>query len=229
MRRRAMAAICSTLLIATPLVSQEATAPPAVNREPSLVLPVGAVGRLALAHELFASAGDRRDGVAAVAAARIAAQVALLDRDRPPSLSPAASAAETALPMPLAANAMIAVARSYGAGDESILTLADQAENEGTGGTIGGVTRSTALLAPGQEAVWSLPFLGGALAEVSVITATTAAIDLAVADEAGQTLCIRPGPVIASYCGWVPASNAPVTITVRNAGSTDIGFWLLTD
>jgi hypothetical protein len=229
MRRRIIAAICWTIGLSSPLIAQEAAAPLAVNREPGLALPAGAVGRLALGHELFALAGDRRDGAVAVAAARIAAQVALLDRDRPPALSPDVPAAEPGLSMPVAANAMIAAARSYGAGDDSILTLADQAEADGTGDMIGGVTRSSAQLAPGQEAIWSLPFFGGALAEVSVIAPAIAAIDLTVADEAGQALCIRPGPAVASYCGWVPARNGMVTITVRNAGSAAIGFWLVTN
>jgi hypothetical protein len=123
---------------------------------------------------------------------------------------------------------MLDAARRLAGNDDALLTLVEQAEAEVPSGsqTAG---RTPSRLEPGQEDVWTLPFFGGALAEVGILGDGGGTLRLRVSDETGATICLSSAPGDAASCNWFPAWNGYFTVTVSNAGTSTYGYALLTN
>jgi hypothetical protein len=190
----------------------------------------GGVLQITLAHRLYAQGIERRDAVDVMTAARLAGEVRLSPLGSPKATEPVEGldqgSGALGAPGPVTILGMLAAARALSGNDEVLLTLLDRAEAEAPDGRITAALAESPLAA-GHRDVWSIPFFGGALAEVAIVGDGDGNLDLAITDEAGTPVCLAAGPGDVAYCDWVPARNGRFTVTVTNLGSIENTYQIL--
>lgn len=209
----------------------QAADPAAENRNAAARGERGPVARMFFAQELYAQGIADRDALVVLAAARMAAAIKVRAATLTPQTSPPAGAvAGEAMPGDrVGAARMLAEARRLAASDEAALSLVDAVEAETPGAQAGGVSEAAGVLAPGQTETWSLPFYSGVLAEVAIVGDGNSGLDVRVADENGNPMCVRLGPGDRAYCDWVPAWNGYFKVVVSNPGDAANGYRLFTN
>ena len=153
----------------------------------------GAVAQAAMAQDLYAYSGTE-NAIAALAAAQIMMSLELADVEREKETKdidgPVVAEEGEGTDAPVDAAAMLASAKEFAGGDESVLGLIEDAEAEGSRGRIGGASRTLSRLKAGRTDIFKVPFYGGRLAEVAILGDGDADPDLLVTDENGNTICL---------------------------------------
>ena len=180
------------------------------------------------AQALFDLGISRKDPLATLAAARLAAGIATTDSPRRPDPADGAAAARPAAAYP-AADVMFTVTRALASGDALATDLAARAQAEAARLPLRSVIRATADIAAGQAQVWRIPFFAAAPAEVGLLGDGKANLDLTVSLGDAAPLCRDSAPADRALCTFVPAENATFTVTVTNRSETAASYSLLTN
>jgi hypothetical protein len=225
MRARRGPALIFCLGLALPAFGE---APVGPNLLPAGKGTLGGAAQLAVAHQLYALGLARHDAQAVLAAAGLARAVTLRDvalvRDRRAIGGSDATSKGDGMTQPVDAPAMLASARRLAGIDEGLLEMVGRAEATHAPGTVtAGRTKSD--LPAGHQDIWTLPFFGSAMAEITVIGDGDTSLDLRVTDETGAAIC-QSG---STFCIWRPAWNGYFTVTVSNYGSLTNSYVLLTN
>lgn len=214
MRFAPFVALCLSLPLAA---TAETAAPPAPAS-------AGAVAQFMAAQDLFALGRAQKDPTAVLAAARLAARI--LPEPAPRKSDPPAEALPASHPD---AATMFTTARALAAEDAAMADLITRSEAEATRLPTRTLRQTSQAIPAKASQGFSLPFFGGALAEVGLLGDGTANLDLAVTDAAGAPLCLETGPADRSLCSFVLPDNGSVTVTVTNRSETAASFSLLTN
>lgn len=190
------------------------------------------VKQLTLAQDLYAYGVDMRDPLAVLTAAKITAAIPVTDVARPVDSRPGKSArnengTEGALP-PSAAD-MFSLAREFASGDDYLLGLIEDAEVEGHRGAVDGASRTLNRLQAGYIDMVKVEFKGGELAELAILGAGGANLDLKVTDAQGNTICLEQGVSDKLYCAWTPATDGAFYAEVENLSNQRNSYYLLTN
>lgn len=193
----------------------------------------GAVAQAAMAQDLFAYSVEKKNAVAALAAAQILMSLDIEDVEREKETKDNAGGAVAqegeGVDSPIDAPAMLAAAKEFAGGDESVLGLIEDAEAEGARGRIGGASRTLSRLRAGRTDVFKVPFYGGSLAELAIIGDGDANLDLLVTDENGNTICLDRSYSDKLYCSWTPRWDGYFLIAVANQGRMRNSYYILTN
>lgn len=204
------------LLLALPAGAQE-TDPPAPRDG-------GAVAQLLHAHSLFDLGLSRKDPLATLSAARLAAGIAATDSDRMPE--PAGEPVPATYPT---ADVMFTAAKALAQEDDLATDIAARTESEVTRTPTLTVIRATRGIEAGASQVWTIPFFAAAAAEVGLLGDGKANLDLSVATADGTPVCLDTAPADRALCTFAPTENATFTITVTNRSETTATYSLLTN
>lgn len=204
------------LLVAAPVAAQEATPPSPRDG--------GAVAQLLHAHMLFDLGLARKDPLATLSAARLAAGITATDSDRAPM--PAGEPVPATYPTP---EVMFTAAKALAQEDDLVTDLAARTVVEVPRSPMLTVVRSSRGIAAGEAQVWQVPFFAADAAEVGLLGDGKANLDLAVTLGEAETLCLDTAPADRALCTFVPAENATFTITVTNRSDTAATYSLLTN
>lgn len=202
--------------LATPAAAQDAT--------PQLPRDSGAVAQLMAAQALFDLGLARKDPLATLAAARLAAGIAATDSDRLPD--PAGEAVPPAYP---GTDFMFTAARALAQEDDLATDLIARTEAEVTRTTTLTLIRSSRGIAGNAAQVYTLPFFAAALAEVGLLGDGKSNLDLAISTPDGTPICLDTGPSDRALCSFTPIENATVSITITNRSETPAIYSLLTN
>ncbi len=175
------------------------------------------------AQELFALGRARKDPLAVLAAARLAAAIQPADVIRSPD-----PAAEPLPPGHPDAATMFTAAKALAAEDGSLTDLATRSAAEAARLPTRSLTRSSTAIAAGQSQSYSLAVFAAARAEVGLLGDGSANLDLSVA-RGQDPLCIDRNPDDRALCVFALPENATVTITVTNRSETASSYSLLTN
>jgi len=203
------------LLLATPLAAQEATPP--TPRD------AGAVAQLLQAQTLFDLALARKDPLATLSAARLAAGITASDSDRAPT--PPGEPVPATYPTP---EVMFTAARALAQEDDLATDLIARSLAETPRLPTLTVIRSTRGIAAGEAQVWQIPFFAESPAELGLLGDGKANLDLAVT-LAETPVCLDTAPADRALCSFRPSENATFTITVTNRSETAATYSLLTN
>jgi hypothetical protein len=216
MRPLQAALLNALLLVAAPATAQDATPPSPRDG--------GAVAQLLHAHTLFDLALSRKDPLATLSAARLAAGITATDDDRTPT--PPGEAVPATYPT---ADVMFTAAKALAQEDDLVTDLAARTQAEVPRTPTRTVIRSTRGIAPGEAQVWQIAFFAAAPAEVGLLGDGKANLDLAVSRGEDALLCLDTAPADRALCTFVPPENATFTITVTNRSETPATYSLLTN
>jgi len=204
------------LLLATPATAQDATPPSPRDG--------GAVAQLLHAHALFDLGLARKDPLATLSAARLAAGITANDDDRAPI--PAGEPVPATYPT---ADVMFTAAKALAQDDDLATDLAARTIAETANAPVLTVIRSTRGIAGGEAQVWQLPFFAASPAEVGLLGDGKANLDLTVTLGEQSPICLDTAPADRALCTFVPAENATFTVTVTNRSETAATYSLLTN
>lgn len=217
--------LCLTLAAAPALAE---TAKPEATPTPAATPVVGtgpsAVAQFMAAQDLFTLGRARKDPLAVIAAARLAALVTAQDVDRLPE--PQGEGVPASHPD---ATTMFTAAKALAAEDEAMTDLVTRSMAEAARLPPRTMQRSTRGIAAGEVQVYTLPFFGGSLAEVGLLGDGKANLDLSIAPAKGDPLCLEGGPGDRVLCSFLPAENGDYTVTVTNRSETAASYSLLTN
>ncbi|MDT8857057.1 hypothetical protein RNZ50_18875 [Paracoccaceae bacterium Fryx2] len=223
----AVLATAALAALASPAPAQDKTG---ANVDPTGVGTRGAVSQLALAQQLYALGLADKDALTVLTAAKLAGsvEIASVERKKETKGDAAAEEADTS-DAPVDAATMLASARTLAGEDETLIGLIEVAGAEGSRGRIGGASSTLSRLPAGQSDVWEVPFFGNSLAEVAVLGDGDADLDVLVADENGNAICVETGSSDTVYCDFVPSWNGYFHVTVTNTGNRRNSYDLVTN
>lgn len=202
--------------LAAPATAQEAAPQPPRD--------AGAVAQLLAAHALFDLGLARKDPLAALAAARLAAGITATDSDRLPD--PQGEAVPATYPAP---DFMFTAARALAQEDDLATDLIARTEAEVTRTPTLTLIRSSRGIAGNAAQVYTLPFFAAALAEVGLLGDGKSNLDLAISTPEGTPICLDTGPSDRALCTFTLPENATVSITITNRSETPATYSLLTN
>ena len=191
-----------------------------------------ALKQLTLAQDVFAYGLEMQDPLAVLTAAKMTAAIHVTDVTRDTETRPGDTIAggvdETEAPIMNAAE-MFAIAADLAGGDDYLIGLVEDAEAEGSRGRLGGASRTLNRLQSGYVDMVKLEFKGGELAELAILGADGANLDLKVTDERGNTICKEQGVSDKLYCAWTPETNGVYFAEVENVSSRRNSYYVLTN
>lgn len=215
MTRSAIPALAAALLLAAPATAQD---------RPSTPRDAGAVAQLLHAHALFDLGLARKDPLATLAAARLAAGIAATDSDRSPS--PPGDPVPATYPT---AEVMFTAAKALAQEDDLAKDLTARTEAEVARIPTLTVIRTSRGIGAGQTHVWQIPFFAEAQSELGLLGDGTANLDLAVTGLDDTPLCLDTAPTDRALCAFRLTENATLTITVTNRSEAAATYSLLTN
>lgn len=187
-----------------------------------LALPAGAgpaagpLEQAALSARLYAAGEAAGDAVLVAAAAQMRRQAGLQ--------------AGLGDGMPLDWTDMLDRAEALAGGDAALQALVlDLRETADKGVASGPEYRLAALAAGASETLPPMEFRGGEYAEAYVEAAPGIDLNLTVLDAAGHEVCADTDRSHVAYCGWTPATDGAFTLVVRNAGTAETDYALMTN
>ncbi len=191
----------------------------------------GGVAQYNLSQGLYAIGRANKDTLMALTAGKLAAGIELTDVQRVHTQKPAKDVTEEAggAEAPADAAIMLAAARDFSAGDETLLDLIDSAEAEATRNRIGGASRQLSTLPAGAVDAWKIPFYGDSYAEIGVFGDGDSPLLVIVTDENGNRVGCPARVFDRFYCDFVPKWNGYFNVTVSNQGSRRNSYYLLTN
>lgn len=215
MTRSAIPLLLAALLAASPA--------PAQDRPPS-PRDGGAVAQLLHAHALFDLGLARKDPLATLAAARLAAGITASDSDRSPT--PPGDPVPASYPT---ADLMFTAAKALAQEDDLATDLATRTMAEVARIPTLTVTRATRGIGAGETHVWQIPFFAEAASELGLLGDGKANLDLSVTGAEDTPLCLDTAPSDRALCAFRLAENATLTITVTNRSETAATYSLFTN
>ncbi|MCA0873780.1 hypothetical protein LCL97_23355 [Seohaeicola saemankumensis] len=193
----------------------------------------GAVAQLSMAQDLYRYGVANSDALAVLAAARITGAVDAEDVEREVETMPTEGVEITeegeGTDSPATAEMMYEKALELAGGDPAITGLIGDAMAEGARGRIGGASRTLSRLRAGHTDIFREGFYGGRLAEIAILGDGDADLDLLVADENGNTICLDRSYSDRLYCSFTPAWTGNFTIIVKNMGRIRNSYYILTN
>lgn len=210
-----MRPLLALLLLASPAIAQDATPPSPRDG--------GAVAQLLNAHALFDLALARKDPLATLSAARLAAGITATDSDRTPT--PPGEPVPATYPT---ADVMFTAAKALAKEDDLVTDLAARTLSETANAPRLTVIRTTRGIAAGEAQVWQLPFFASSPAEVGLLGDGKANLDLTVT-LADAIICLDTAPADRALCTFVPTENTTFTVTVTNRSEAAATYSLLTN
>jgi hypothetical protein len=210
-----MRLLLAALLLATPALAQDTPPSPRDG---------GAVAQLLHAHALFDLALARKDPLATLSAARLAAGLTATDSDRAPT--PAGEPVPATYPT---ADVMFTAAKALAQEDDLVTDLAARTVAEVARLPTRTLIRSTRGIAAGEAQVWQIPFFAESAAEVGLLGDGKANLDLTVTTADDTAVCLDTAPADRALCTFQPAENATFAITVTNRSETAATYSLLTN
>jgi len=211
-------------LLTAALLAALATPAAAQDAAPQLPRDAGAVAQFMAAQALFDLGLARKDPLATLAAARLAAGIAATDSDRLPD--PAGEAAPPAYP---ATDFMFTAARALAQEDDLATDLIARTQAEVTRTPTLTVIRSSRGIAGGAAQVYPLAFFAASLAEVGLLGDGKSNLDLSVTTQDGTPICLDTGPSDRALCAFSPPENATFSITITNRSEAPATYSLLTN
>ena len=194
------------------------------------------VALLNVAYQLVEFGRKTKDPLALVEAAKIMKLVGGQPVARKPADAPAGAPAGAPAPAagkpasaPPTPGSVLAEARSLAKGDKTILAMIAQAASASSRGAVGGPKASVTSVIAGHTDVYNTAFVGGLPAEVVIAGDGGSDLDLAVVDENGNLICSSSSPGDVEYCGWTPRWTGKFQIRVKNNGTVDNAYKLLTN
>jgi hypothetical protein len=145
--------------------------------------------------------------------------------------SGAAPASQAAKPEFTPAN-LLADARTYAAGDQTMLTWAEKVEKSlgsKTRGAAMGPQEGVAVAAAGGTVTYKLPFRAGQPAYIYVSGDGSSGLDLYVLDENGNAIAYDERYADECEVAWTPRWTGAFTIVVKNQGRKANRFYLMTN
>lgn len=127
---------------------------------------------------------------------------------------------------------VIADARRFAYGDQTVLALIADAEAElesGVRGAANGPARVSKTLPGNSVHSFTIPFVSGYLAEVLVSGDGVTDIDLVVCDSRGKEIVSDVTYSSNCYVQWVPSENGEYVVKVVNRGPASTKYVLLTN
>lgn len=207
--------LLAALLLATPAPAQDTPPGPRDG---------GAVAQLLHAHALFDLGLARKDPLATLAAARLAAGITATDSDRTPT--PPGEPVPATYPT---AEVMFTAAKALAQEDDLATDLTARTQAEvGRTPTLT-VIRATRGIGAGETHVWQIPFFAEAPAELGLLGDGQANLDLSVTGAEDTPLCLDTAPSDRALCSFRIAENATLTVTVTNRSETAATYSLLTN
>ncbi|MDN5786076.1 hypothetical protein [Pseudorhodobacter sp.] len=191
----------------------------------------GGVAQFDMAQGLYAIAVANKDALMALTAAKLVAEVALTDVKQEKETTTAEGTTEEAdaAEAPADAAVMLASAREFAAGDETMIGLIEDVEAEGARGRIGGASRDFSRLPVGSVDLWKIPFYGNSYAEIGISGDGDAPLSVVVTDENGNRVGCPARVYDKFYCDFVPAWNGYFYVKVTNQGRKRNSYYLLTN
>lgn len=191
-----------------------------------------ALKQLTLAQDVLAYGLEMQDPFAVLTAAKMTAAIHVSEVERDtqtrPGQRPADSGEEEA-DLIMDAAQMYAIAKEFAGGDDYLIGLIEDAEAEGSRGRLGGASRTLNRLQAGYVDMVKLEFEGGELAELAILGADGANLDLKVTDQNGNTICKEQGASDKLYCAWTPEQNGVYFAEVENVSSRRNSYYVLTN
>ena len=215
MTRSAIPALAAALFLATPILAQD---------RPPTPRDAGAVAQLLHAHTLFDLGLARKDPLATLAAARLAAGITATDSDRSPS--PPGDPVPATYPT---AEVMFTAAKALAQEDDLAKDLAARTQAEVARIPPLTVIRASRGIGAGETHIWQIPFFAEAPAELGLLGDGTANLDLTVTGAEDTPLCLDTAPTDRALCAFRLTENATLTITVTNRSDTSATYSLLTN
>ena len=182
------------------------------------------MAQLLHAHALFDLGLARKDPLATLSAARLAAGITATDSDRTPD--PAGEPVPATYPT---ADVMFTAAKALAKEDDLVTDLAARTAAEVTRAPTLTVIRSARGIEAGGTQVWTIPFFADTLAEVGLLGDGKANLDLTVTAADGTTVCIDTAPADRALCAFSPPEKVSVTVTVTNRSELAATYSLLTN
>lgn len=214
MTRSAIPALAALLL----------TAPAVAQDRPPNARDAGPVAQLMQAHALFDLGLARKDPLATLAAARLAAGITTTDSDRHPT--PPGEPVPATHPT---AEVMFTAARALAQEDDLATDLAARVQAEVTRIPTRTVIRATRGIGAGETHLWQIPFFADAPSELGLLGDGRANLDLAITGAEDAPICLDTAPSDRALCGFRLVQNATLTITVTNRSETAATYSLLTN
>lgn len=202
-------ALCLSALLATTSAQAQAQTSP--------------LNTFRLSGELFAIAQAETDPLLMISAAKLRKSVALSASDRAPVGGSSGGEIVTWQDMLDTAAAL--------AGDDDLMSgLIEDIRVEMTKGVADGPVYSVVTIgANGTDQYESLPFTGGAYAEVYVEGKGNTDLNLYIYDAQGRLVCSDTDVSDIAYCGWRPATTSGFHVEVRNKGAAENQYALITN
>ena len=222
--------LASTALVgmASPIFAQDKSG---VNMDETATGVPGGVAQYDMAQGLYALGMTNKDPLLALTAAKLAAGVQMTDvvREGEQRAGEGVTAEDDVADAPADAAMMLASAREFAAGDETLLGLIEDVEAEGARGRIGGASRELSRLPAGAVDVWKIPFYGNSYAEIGISGDGDAPLSVLVTDENGNRVSCPARVYDKFYCDFVPAWNGYFIVSVANNGRKRNSYYLLTN
>lgn len=210
---------------AIPLLAALVLAMPALAQDtPPSPRDGGAVAQLLHAHALFDLGLARRDPLATLAAARLAAGIAATDSARTPT--PPGEPVPATYPT---ADVMFTAAKALAQEDDLATDLTSRTMAEVARTPTLTVIRATRGIGAGETHVWQIPFFAEAPAELGLLGDGKANLDLRVSGAEDTPICLDSAPSDRALCAFRLAENATLTITVTNRSDMAATYSLLTN
>lgn len=177
---------------------------------------IAAVQNMAMAQRLAGYGAEIGDAVILIAAARIANQVAVTESSITPRESNPDAAADS--PGMHTAGEMLAAARALAGDRADLIALIDDAEAEGSRGSVYGAGYYDGYIQGGTNVYYDEAFYGGEQAVITLEGHDPSDIDLWVYDEYGNQVCSSTSYSSYESCSFVPRWTGNFTIRVENEG-----------
>ena len=125
---------------------------------------------------------------------------------------------------------MLESARAASGDDAVLLALIDDVETEASKGVTNGPVYNIAEIAGSKTDIYSsVPFAGGAYAEVYVEGKGTSDLNLHIYDHQNRLVCSDTDSSDIAYCGWKPVTTGSFSIKITNRGTSANQYSLMTN
>ena len=186
---------------------------------------IAALQSMAIAQQLAGIGVESGDPILLIAAARLASQVAVSESDVRPREPQDGVATES--PGLHTAGEMLAAARALSDGRDDLIGLIDDAEAEGSRGSIYGSGYYDGYITGGVNLYYDEAFYGGEQAVITLQGHNPSDIDLWVYDEYGNLVCSSTGYSSYESCAFTPRWTGDFTIRVENEGHPQSTYFTL--
>lgn len=175
-----------------------------------------AVATAATAMSLVRYGDANKDALALITAARLLKQAGSSNEklQAQSGVNTPAKTAEDARTV----ESLLARARTYAAGDVTLVALADDVARSGSRGAVGGPKQARSVVGSRSRDSYKVTFREGEPARVLVSGDGDSDLDLFIYDENGNLVCKDDDATDDMICGWTPRWTGRFTIRIVNLG-----------